>query len=178
MAKAKLGPTGPAYNISSIFAARRDLRPVSKALIQGTPIGVEEADLLVLLYGFRRLGWTDCTVYDDGFVNFTDLKSNTVYDPSLFTRRLSKLKALKMVSTRLGRKFDPILHGKAQQVRIEAAGITAIKPVWERYVQFSEELLKGCTKEELAAHQKVNERISEILRARRDPAKQVLGLAA
>lgn len=178
MAKAKSAVTGPAYNISSIFAARRDLRPASKALVQGSGLGVEEADLLILLYGCRKLGWDDCRVYADGFVNFTDLKSVTVYDPSLFTRRIGKLLAAKMVQVRSGREADPTLHGKAKQVRIEAAGIAAIKPVWDRYVQFCEELLRDFSKEELAAHQRVNERISAILRDRRDPAKQVLGLAS
>ena len=134
MAKTKPTPgghTGPAYNVSSIFTARRDLRPASKALVQGSGLSVEEADLLVLLYGLRKIGWKDCRVYDDGYVNFADLKSITVYDPSLFTRRIGKLKNLKMVQVRLGRKADPTLHGKAQQVRIEAAGIAAIKPVWD-----------------------------------------------
>ena len=83
-----------------------------------------------------------------------------------------------MVQVRLGRKFDPTLHGKAQQIRIAAEGITAIKPIWERYVEFCDDLLAGCSKEELAAHQKVNEHISEILRQRRDPANQVLGRSA
>ena len=181
MAKNKLvlvGPTGPAYNISSIFTARRDLRPVSKALAHGSDLGVEEADLLIHLYGFRKLGWNDCKVYDDGFVNFTDLKSATVYDPGLFTRRISKLKERKLVLVRLGRKFDPSLHGKAQQVRIEAVGIAVIKPIWERFEQFCSELLKEFSADDLKVHQAVNERISEILRGRRDPAKQLLGLAA
>ena len=181
MAKIKLAPTGhigPAYNVSSIFTARRDLRPASKALVQGSGLGVEEADLLIILYGFRKLGWTDCRVYDDGFVNFYDLKSITVYDPSLFTRRMSSLKAQKLVQVRLGRKADPTLHGKAQQVRIEAAGIAAIKPVWDRYVQFCEELLKEFSENDLKVHLAVNERISEILHERRDPAKQLLGLAS
>ena len=179
MPKAKqpaAGHSGPAYNISSIFTARRDLRPASKALVQGTGLGVEEADILVLLYGLRKLGWDDCRVYDDGFVNFTDLKAITVYDPSLFTRRIAKLKDRQMVSVRMGREADPTMYGKAQQARIEAAGLAAIKPVWENYSQFCAELLKGFPQADLDAHQRVNEAISAILRQRRDPARQVLGL--
>jgi hypothetical protein len=63
-------------------------------------------------------------------------------------------------------------------VRIEAAGIAAIKSVWESFTLFCAELLQGFSAEELKAHQAVNERISKIIRERRDPAKQVLGLAA
>jgi DNA-binding MarR family transcriptional regulator len=181
MAKPKLAPTGhtgPAYNVSSIYSARRDLRPVSKALVQNSGLGVEAADLLVLLYGFRKLGWKDCPVYDEGFVNFTDLKTTTVYDPGLFTRRIGTLVKAKMVEVRSGREAKQKLHGKAKQVRIENAGITAIKPIWDRYVQFCEELLKEFSADDLKVHQAINERISQILRDRRDPAKQVLGLAA
>ena len=57
---------GPVYNISSLFAARRDLRPTAKLLIQGSGLSVEESDLLVLLYGFSKLGWDDCAVEADG----------------------------------------------------------------------------------------------------------------
>jgi DNA-binding MarR family transcriptional regulator len=172
------GHTGPVYNIASIFSARRDLRPAAKALVQDSGLSVEEADILVLLYGLRKLGWNDCRVYADGFVNFTELKANTVYDPSLFTRRISKLKGLEMVRVRSGREADPTLHGKAQQVRIEDAGIAAIKPVWEQYTAFCNELLKGFSPGDLKAHQRINEAICAILRQRRDPAKQVLGLAS
>jgi len=83
-----------------------------------------------------------------------------------------------MVQVRSGREAKQKLHGKAKQVRIENAGIAAIKPIWERYVQFCEELLKEFSADDLKVHQAINERISQILRDRRDPAKQVLGLAA
>ena len=170
------GHTGPVYNISSIFSARRDLRPATKALIKATGLSVEEADILVLLYGLRKLAWDECRVYDDGFVNFTELKANTVYDPSLFTRRINKLKGLKLVTVRLGRQADPMLHGKAQQVRIEDAGIAAIKPIWVAYTEFCDELLKDFSAADLKAHQRINEAICAILRQRRDPVRQVLGL--
>ena len=167
---------GPAYNISSIFTARRDLRPVGKALVKASGLSIEEADILTLLYGLRKLAWDDCRVYGDGFVNFTDLKSNTVYDPSLFTRRIQKLKDRKLVRVRSGREADPTLHGKAQQVRIEDAGIDAIKPIWEKFTKFCNELLRDFSQDDLKVHQRVNETICDILRQRRDPARQVLGL--
>ena len=178
MPKAKSSASSPVDNISSIFTARRDLRPASKALVKGSVLTVEEADLLVLLYGLRKLGWKDCRVYDDGYVNFSELKTTTVYDPSLFTRRINRLKALKLVQVRSGWKVDPTLHGKSQQVRIEDAGITAIKPIWEQYTRFCEDLLKDFSTAELKTHLRVNEAISEILQRRRDPAKQVLGLTS
>jgi DNA-binding MarR family transcriptional regulator len=176
MSKTKPTASSPVDNISSIFTARRDLRPASKALVKDSVLTVEEADLLVLLYGLRKLGWNDCRVYNDGYVNFSELKTTTVYDPSLFTRRINRLKALKLVQVRSGWKVDRSLHGKSQQVRIEDAGITAIKPIWEQYTRFCEDLLKDFTAAELKAHLRINEAISDILQRRRDPAKQLLGL--
>jgi DNA-binding MarR family transcriptional regulator len=177
MSKTKPAASSPVDNITSIFTARRDLRPASKALVQGSKLSVEEADLLVLLYGLRKMGWKDCRVYDDGYVNFSELKTTTVYDPSLFTRRINKLKALKLLQVRSGWKVDPTLHGKSQQVRIEDAGITAIKPIWDQYNRFCEDLLKDFSAAELKTHLRVNEAISDILQRRRDPAQQLLGLA-
>ena len=164
-----------ADNVSSIFAARRDLRPAAKLVVKGSSLGVEEADILVLLYGIKELGWDDCPSHG-GYVNFTDLKPLLVHDPSLFTRRINKLKGDGFVHVRSSREGDPKAHGKAQQVRIEQAGVLVVKPVWERYCQFSEDLLKDFTKADLDAHLRVNEGICRIIRARMDPAKQLLGL--
>jgi hypothetical protein len=162
-------------NVASIFAAQRDLRPAAKLIVKGSGLGVEEADILILLYGIRKLGWKDCPDHD-GYVNFTDLKPLLVHDRSLFTRRINKLKGDGFVRVRPSRQADPHSHGKAQQVRIEEAGIRDVAPVWERYCQFSDELLKGFTKADLDAHHRVNEGISRIVRERLDPAKQLLGL--
>ena len=164
------------YNLCSVFDARRDLRPASKALMHGTTLRVDEFDILILLYGHRRLGWADCRVYDDGYVNFADLKFLTVHDPGLFTRRISSLRKRKLVSVRSGRESVPSLHAKAQQARIDDAGIVAVKPIWEQYSQFAAELLKDISKRDLEAHRRVNEIISQKLRERRDPAKYILGL--
>jgi len=73
------------------------------------------------------------------------------------------------------RQADPMMHVKAKQARIEAAGLAAIKPIWERHTQFCAELLKGFSQTDLDAHQRVNEALSSILRQRRDPATQLLG---
>ena len=162
-------------NVASIFEARRDLRPLAKLIVKGFGLGVEETDILVFLYGIK-LGWPEpCPSYD-GYVNFTDLKSLLVHDPSLFSRRIKKLEEDGLVHIRPSKEGDPTLHAKAQQVRIEEAGTKKVAPVWERYCRFCEELLKGFSKDELDAHHKVNKGISRILRDRRDPAKQLLGL--
>jgi DNA-binding MarR family transcriptional regulator len=165
----------PADNVSSVFEARRDLRPAAKLVVKGSGLAIEEADILILLYSIHKLGGAECPSYG-GYVNFTDLKDAVVHDPSLFSRRVKRLEKDGLVHVRPSREGDPALHAKAQQVRIEDAGIRVVAPVWERYCKFSEELLKGFTKAELDAHYKVNKGMSRIVRDRLDPAKQLLGL--
>ena len=167
-ASAKLDPV---YNIASIFSAHRDLRPYAKLTLGNSALTVEEADMLVLLLGLREMGWDDCPVYDEGFVNFLDLKEVLVHDPSLFARRIKKLAGpgCRYVEVRKVKKgTDPRLHGNCQQVRITKAGITVTKPIWERFRKLSAELLKGISTTELKAHVRVNELISKRLRDRRE----------
>ena len=150
MAKAKSPSTGfqePVYNIASIFTARRDLRQAVKFVLGDSELNVEEADILVLLYGLRERGWPDCPVLADGYVKFRDLKSITVHDASLFGRRIHKLQSMGFVHVRSSREVDVKAHANAQQVRIEEKGIKEVKPIWERYARFSEHLLKEFLKE-------------------------------
>jgi DNA-binding MarR family transcriptional regulator len=178
MAKTSVPPPAKriaADNVSSVFEARRDLRPAAKLIVKGSGLGIEEADILILLYSVRKLGGTECQSYG-GYVNFTDLKKAMVHDPSLFSRRVKRLEKDGLVHVRPSREGDPALHAKAQQVRIEDAGVKVVAPIWKRYCEFSEELLKGFTKAELDNHYRVNREMSRIVRDRLDPAKQLLGL--
>jgi hypothetical protein len=172
----------PVYNLSSIFAAHRDVRPYAKLTLGTSGLSVEEADILVLLFGLRELGWDDCPVDEDGFVTFKDLKSVLVHDASLFARRIKKMAAPNcgLVEVRRVTKQSGLrLHGNSQQVRITKAGIAAAKPIWENFQKlsarlFATELLKGFSPAELQAHVRINDAISRTLRDWRDPARRLL----
>ena len=171
----------PVYNIASIFAAHRDLRPYAKLTLGDSGLSIEEADILVLLYGLRALGWDDCPVDEHGFVTFKDLKSILVHDPSLFARRLKKLAAptCGLVEVRKVKKAgDPGLHGNSLRVQITGAGIAAARPIWENFRKlskrlFASELLKGFSQAELEAHVRINDALCRTLRDWRDPARQI-----
>jgi hypothetical protein len=175
------GRCDPVYNISSVFTAHRDLRPYARLALGDSGLGIEEGDIIVLLFGLRELGWDDCRVDADGFVTVKDLKSVLVHDASLFGRRIKKLAApgCGMVEVRrITKQTDPRLHGNSQQVRITKAGIAAAKPIWENFRKlsarlFATDLLKGFSPAELATHVRINDAISRTLRDWRDPAKRL-----
>lgn len=120
-APSQAGRSDPVYNVSSIFTAHRDLRTYAKLALGDSGLSVEEADVLVLLYGLREFAWDDCPVDGEGFVTFKDLKSILVHDPSLFARRIKKLVAPKcglVEVTKVKKAADPALHGNSLRVRI------------------------------------------------------------
>ncbi len=172
----------PVYNVASIFSAHRDLKRYAKLTLGESALSVEEADILVLLYGLHELGWDDCPAEEDGFVLVKDLKGVLVHDASLFARRLKKLAApgCAMVEVRrITKKDAPHLHGNAQQLRITKAGIAATKPIWENFRKLSAKLfgsehLKGFSQANLEVHARINDAISRTLREWRDPANGLL----
>ena len=166
----------PVYNVASIFDAHRDLRRLAKMAVGDCGLTLPEADVLVLLYGLRTLGWRDCPVLGDGYVSFKDLKSVLVHDPSLFTRRVKELKNKGLLDMKSSKELNPKVRGNSQHLRITNQGIAVTRPIWERYRKLSELLLKHCSAADLDAHLRVNEGISRVMRDWLDPEKQILGL--
>ena len=86
--------TGPqaAKIIGSIFRARRDLvSMIKRQVLSGMGVTLEQADLLVDLYGARRLGWPEPKAIEGGWVTFSALKETLVHARELLTRRLQEL---------------------------------------------------------------------------------------
>lgn len=162
-------PVEPTDVVGGIFTARRDLLHGVKLVVAGSGFSVDEADLLVSLYGARVLNWGDLEHDKDGFVAFNELERYLVHNPSLLSRRIKKLAAIKPplvevaeADLRLGQHFN------AKRVRITTTGIKRIEPVWQRYHRLSTNLLAGIPPEKLQAHYGVNALISERIRQRRD----------
>jgi hypothetical protein len=162
----------PTDVITGVFAARRDLLQGVKSVVAGSGFGVEEADLLISLFGVRELGWDDLPHDADDYVAFKELELYLVHNPSLLSRRIRKLADAKppLVEVRKPEAGSG-LHFNALRVRVTAEGIKRIKPVWERFSRMSANLLQGIPPRLLEAHYRVNEEISARIRARRQGAK-------
>ena len=163
---------GPTSTVASIFTARRDLLQIVKAVVAGSGLSVEEADLLVLLYGVRKLGWTDLPHDAEKYVAFKVIEGYLVHNPSLLSRRIRKLAAAKPPLVEVAEaKAGTGLHFNALRARITDEGSKRVKPVWERYKQMSANLLQGIDPQLLNAHYKVNQIISDRIRKRRQSAR-------
>ena len=173
--------TNTAYNLTSVFTAHRDLRTYTKLAVARSGLSLEEADILVLLYGLSELGWDDCAIDKEKFVTFRELKSILVHDPSLFGRRIKKLSTPGhgLVEVRKIKKVvDPGLHGNSMRMRITPLGIKKAKPIWEDFERlaarlFGMDALRNFSPAELEIHRKINEEISRALREWRDPARKL-----
>jgi hypothetical protein len=168
MKKTKIEPSD---TINSIFTARRDLLQAVKSVLADSHFTVEQADLLVSLYGVRELGWDDLPHDADAYVAYKELENFLVHNPSLLSRRIRKLADAKPALVEVAKpEAGSGLHFNALRVRITAEGIKRIKPVWERYTRMSANLLKDIPRHLLDAHHKVNEEIGDRIRTRRRAA--------
>ena len=154
-------PVEPTDVIGSIFTARRDLVHGARAVVAGSGFSVEEADLLVSLYGARALDWGDLKHDKDGFVPFSELERFLVHSASLLSRRIKKLADAKPPLVEVGdADVASGQHFNAKRVRITKEGAKQIAPVWEKYCSMSAKLLEGIPASDLKAHLAVNAAIS------------------
>ena len=165
----------PTDTVTSIFTARRDLLQGVKSVVAGSGFTVEEADLLVSLYGVRELGWDDLSHDKEDYVAFKELEHFLVHNPSLLSRRIRKLAAAKPPLVEVAEaQAGTGLHFNALRVRITVEGVKRIRPVWERFSRMSANLLQGIAQRRLKTHYRVNAEISARIRARRQSAKDFL----
>lgn len=162
----------PTDTVTSVFTVRRDLLQGVKSVVAGSGFTVEEADLLISLFGVRELGWDDLPHDADDYVAFKELEHFLVRNATLLSRRLGKLAGTKPPLVEVAEaKAGTGLHFNALRVRITGEGVERIQPVWERFSRMSANLLQGIPTRLLEAHYRVNEEISARIRARRQSAK-------
>lgn len=162
----------PTDVITGIFSARRDLLAGVKSVVAGSGFTVEQADLLVSLFGVRELGWDDLPHDETGFVAYKELEQYLVHNPSLLSRRIRRLADMKPPLVEIAKpEAGSGLHFNALRVRITGEGIKRIRAVWERFSRMCDNLLQGIPQHLLVAHQRVNQEISARIRARRQGAK-------
>ncbi len=175
MPKKTAATVEPTDTITSIFTVRRDLVQVVKSVVAGSSFTVEEADLLISLFGVRELDWDDLPHDAQGDVTFKELELYLVHNASLLSRRIRKFTDSKPPLLEVAEPEPGSgLHFNALRVRITAEGVKRIHPVWERFSQMSVNLVKGIPPQLLKAHQQVNEEISTRIRRRRQGATDFL----
>lgn len=167
--------THPVDNILSILKASRELIPViNRFVLTDFPRSLEEADILVDLYGAWKLRWPDPRADGEGFVTFENLRVSLVHSQTLsqilVSRRARQLAEQGLLHIQK-RNEDQKYLGKSDGLRITNAGIETIAPVWEKYKELAASLLGGVLPKSRQTHWSVNESVLQRLR----PAWSTLG---
>lgn len=135
----------PVRVIGSIFRVRRDLTLlIKKHVLPGSGLTLEEADLLMDLYGAAKLGCTDPAADAQGYVPFASVKASLVHSAAALSRRVAGLEKQGLLETR---KLHELVPGnktdrRSLALRITPKGVERIEPVYERYAVVCERLLR------------------------------------
>ena len=167
MAKSSRQQSHPVKNLGSIFQVRRDLaREIERTVMKGCPLPIDMADILIDLYGARRLGWPEPIANKDGFVTVRVLRDGLVHSGALLSMRLKKLKATgyleveKIPQTGPASQYRQGPRSSRSWVRIRPEGEKLAKELWARYEKLGERLLANVPPSQRAAHLAVNAAIS------------------
>ncbi len=154
----------PVFCLTSIFTARRDVLTAinNEVLSDDSPVTVDEADVLIFLFGMTKLGWMELDLDEEGYVSISDLRAVLVHDRGLFSRRIQKLEQDGFIEGKqlLRRKGS---RRYVQRVRITTAGLKVAGLIWKRYCKMAARIVKGLSQEELECHYRVNQHISETI---------------
>jgi hypothetical protein len=153
--------------VGGVFIAQRDLlKALRSHALAGSGLTPETAEILIELYlAGSRLSSRE-HVDGEGYVSFRDLRAALGYSAGLLSRRIAWLCTRQWAETkRATPSVAEGLHGNSQKARITDAGMDKIAPVWRRYDKVAERVLSGISPSDLAAHYRINEVISDTLRA-------------
>jgi DNA-binding MarR family transcriptional regulator len=154
----------PVRVIGSIFRVRRDLTALlKKHVLPGAELTLEEADLLLDLFGAAKLGWSDPAADEHGYVTFSALKASLVHSPSALSRRVATLQKVGLLETRKVHKIarDATADRRSLALRITPAGVKRIEPVYERYAVLCKRLVSDVSPDDQRAVLRVNERLMD-----------------
>jgi hypothetical protein len=157
--------------LGSIFRVRRDLVALVKEhVIAGTGLTLEQADLLLDLYGAAELGWDDPKAIKGGWVTLAALKKSLVHAPELLTRRLADLEASGLVEAAAMTREETRglgIDAKSRKVHLRPKGVEKGKLVYDRYCAVSLQLLNRLPPENLQDAMKAKAFNEELMAALR-----------
>jgi DNA-binding MarR family transcriptional regulator len=153
----------PADNLISILKARRELiSPIKKVVLQGSHLTLENADILMCLYGAKELPWSEPNADKEGFVLFGTLQESLVHCQALsqilLSRRIRALQSRGWVEIRRAQHDRKYLVGR-DAVGVTNLGAKAVAPVCTKYEELSEMLLRGISQRDRLVHWNVSEEI-------------------
>jgi DNA-binding MarR family transcriptional regulator len=150
-----------------VFIAQRDLLKSLRAqVLAGSGLTSEIAEILVELFLAGSQLSSPEHVDAEGYVSFRDLLAALGYSPGLLSRRIGWLCQRRWAETkRAVPNIAQGVHGNCQKVRITELGKGIIAPVWQKYEKLAERLLDGIPPSDLAVHHRINQLISDKLRA-------------
>jgi DNA-binding MarR family transcriptional regulator len=155
--------------VGGVFIAQREfLKSLRSHALPGSGLTAEIAEILFELFladgNLSSPGHIDA----EGYISMRDLLAALGYSPGLLSRRIGWLSQRHWVETkRAAPSIVNGLHGNCQKVRITEMGNGIIAPVWRRCDDLARRVLTGISPEDLAAHYRINELISDRLRAPR-----------
>jgi DNA-binding MarR family transcriptional regulator len=154
----------PIRVIGSIFRVRRDLTLlIKKHVLPGAGLTLEEADLLMDLFGAAKLRWNDPAADEEGFVAFAAVKASLVHSAAALSRRVAALQQAGLLEARKLHKItrDAKTDRRSLALRITPVGVKRIEPVYRRYAELCERLLKDIPEDDQRAVLRVNEQLME-----------------
>jgi DNA-binding MarR family transcriptional regulator len=158
----------PVQAISSLFRLRRDLSSlIKKSVLKDSNLTFDQADILIDLYGARRLQWSTPPADTEGYVSFGDLKVSLVHTSATLTRRLDELKAAGLVEVRPAASIAgarKTMDKKRKAARITKEGERKAGPVWEKYLRLCLNLMQGFEPEDPIRMWQMNEALRKKVR--------------
>jgi DNA-binding MarR family transcriptional regulator len=155
----------PVRVIGSIFRLRRDLTlMIKKHVLPSSGMTLEEADLLLDLYGAAKLGWDDPAADHDGFVAFAELKASLIHSAASLSRRVAALGRAGLLEVRKLHEITPRAEKSDRRslaLRITPEGIKRIEPVYARHAKLCERLLSDVPVAVRQTILQTNERLME-----------------
>ncbi len=152
-------------NFASTYVARRELVPViAGRLLAHRGLTIEQAELLLDLYGPWRLDWKVPPCDGDGFVTQAALASALMNSEPHVSRRVLQLAKKKYLEQRKG--VGAGILQKAKKVRLTPTGEGLIQGFWNDYTELAEGILRETTPEHRHGHALVCWRVSSRLRPR------------
>ena len=156
------------HTIRSLFRAHRELKLGLPWVVKNTRLTMEEADLLLCLYGVNEPGQDTLARDGHGFVTCHELADTLIQNPSLLSRRIIRLAKHSPPLVEVA-KGDAAVghHWNSKRVRITSDGGKEIAGVWERYQVLAASLLQGIPEPDRVTHQQINRDIRRRIRAGR-----------
>jgi DNA-binding MarR family transcriptional regulator len=153
--------------VGGVFIAQRDLQKLVRChVLAGSGLTAEITEILFELFLAGSHLSSQEHVDLEGYVSFRDLRAALGYSAGLLSRRVAWLCQHGWAeTTRAVPSIAHGLHGNCQKVRITEIGRAKVGPVWRKYDALAERLLADISPSDLAAHYRINELISDKLRA-------------